>query len=99
MVILSNLNSQKRSNDYSGILGKRVYQITVNCNIHLGFKMKKKSTKDLTYVQAISLNVVSGVSRVQGGRLGLLWIKDSNLVGSPFIYATVRGAQVRTSAV
>ena len=63
-MILSNLGSQKRSNEYSGILGKRVYQIIVNCNIHLGFKMKEKSTKDLTYVQAISLNVVSCVSWV-----------------------------------
>ena len=43
---------------------KRVYQITVNCNIHLGFKMKEKSTKDLTYMQAISPNAVSGVSQV-----------------------------------
>ena len=41
-----------------------MYQITVNCNIHLGFKMKEKSTKDFPYVQAISLNDVFGVSRV-----------------------------------
>ena len=41
-----------------------MYQITVNYNILLGFKMKEKSTKDLTYVQAISPNVVFGVSRV-----------------------------------
>ena len=75
------------------------YQISVNCNIHLGFKMKEKSTKDLMYVQEISPNVMSGVSRVSGDRLSFLQIKDSNLVGSPFIYATVRGAQVRTSAV
>ena len=53
-----------------------MYQITVNCNIHLGFKMKEKSTKDLTYMQVISPNVVSSVSRVKGGRLDFLWIKD-----------------------
>ena len=43
---------------------QRVYQITMNFNIHLGFKMKEKSTKDLTYVQEISLNAVPGVSQV-----------------------------------
>ena len=61
--------------------------------------MKQKSTKDFPYVQVVSPNAVFGVSRVQGGRLGFLRIKDWNLLGSPFIYATVRGAQVRTSAV
>ena len=76
-----------------------MYQITVNCNIHLGFKMKEKSTKDLTYVQEISLNAVSGVSRVKSDRLDFLQIKDSNLMGSPFIYTMVRGAQVCTSAI
>ena len=55
-----------------GNLGKWVYQIFVNCHIHLGKKMKEKSTKDLTYVQVISLNVVFGVSRVKGGRLDFL---------------------------
>ena len=44
------MESVKIKNDYSGILGKRVYQVPVNCHIHLGYKMKKKSTKDLTYV-------------------------------------------------
>ena len=58
-----------------------MYQISVNCNIHLGFKMKEKSTRDLTYVQEISPNVVFGVSRVKGGRLSFLRIKDSNLMG------------------
>ena len=38
--------------------------------------MKDKSTKDLNYVQVISLNAMSGVSQVKGGRLGFLWIKD-----------------------
>ena len=32
--------------------------------------MKEKSTKDLTYMQIISLNVVSSVSQVKGSRLG-----------------------------
>ena len=47
-------------------------------------------TKELTYVQVVSLNVVFGVSWVKGGRLGFLRIMDSNLMGSPFIYAMVR---------
>ena len=63
-MILSNLMSQKRSKLLLRNARQRVYQITVNCNIHLGFKMKEKSTKDLTYVQAIFPNAVFGVSRV-----------------------------------
>ena len=38
--------------------------------------MKNKSTKDLMYMQVISPNVVSGVSRVKGSRLNFLQIKD-----------------------
>ena len=64
MVIFSNLRSQTRSKLLLRNARQRVYQIIVNCNIHFGFKMKEKSTKDLKYVQAISPNVVSGVSRV-----------------------------------
>ena len=61
--------------------------------------MNKKSTKDLPYMQVVSPNAVFGVSRVKGGRLGFLQIKDSNLMGSPFIYSMVQGAKVRTSTV
>ena len=39
-------------------------------------KMKEKSTKGLMYVQVVSPNAVFGVSRVKGGRLDFLWIKD-----------------------
>ena len=62
----------KIKNYYSGSLGKRVYQVPVNCHIHLGNKMKEELTKDLTYVQVISPNVVFGVSRLQGDKLGFL---------------------------
>ena len=34
--------SQIDQNDYSGNLSKRVYQVFVNCNIHLGDQMKEK---------------------------------------------------------
>ena len=42
--------SVKIKNDSSGSLGRRVYQVPVNCHIHLGNKMKEESTKDLTYM-------------------------------------------------
>ena len=44
------MESVKIENDCLGSLGKRVYQVPVNCHIHLGYKMKEESTKDLTYV-------------------------------------------------
>ena len=69
------MDSVKIENDCSGSLGKRAYQVPVNCHIHLGYKMKEKSTKDLTYVQVVSPNVVFGVSRLQDGRLSFLRIK------------------------
>ena len=69
------IESVNTKNDCSSSLGIRVYQVPVNCHIHLGYKMKEKSTKDLTYMHVVSLNVVFGVSRLQGGRLGFLWIK------------------------
>ena len=69
------IESVKIKNDYLGSLGKRVYQVLVNFHIHLSYKIKEKSTKDLMYVQVVSPNVVFGVSRLQGGRLGFLWIK------------------------
>ena len=65
----------KIENDCSSSLGKRMYQVSVNFHIHLGNKMKEELTKDLTYVQVVSLNVVFGVSRLQGDRLGFLRIK------------------------
>ena len=69
------MESVKIENDCSGSLGKRVYQVIVNCHMHLGYKMKEESTKDLRYVQVVSPNAVFGVSRLQGGRLGFLRIK------------------------
>ena len=53
------MESVKIENDCSGSLGKRVYQVPVNCHIQIGYKMKEKSTKDLTYVQVVSLNLCS----------------------------------------
>ena len=53
------LESVKIENDCSGSLGKRVYQVPVNFHIHLGYKMKEKSTKDLTYVQVVSPSACS----------------------------------------
>ena len=67
--------SEKGRNDYSCNLSKRVYQVSVNCHIHLGDQMKEEMNKDLTYVQVVSLNAVFGVSRLQGGRLSFLRIK------------------------
>ena len=55
------MESVKSENDYSGSLGKRVYQVFVNYHIHLGNQMKEELTEDLMYVQLISLNVVFGV--------------------------------------
>ena len=69
------MKSVKIENDCSSSLGKRVYQVPLNCHIHLGYEMKVKSTKDLMYVQVVSPNVVFGVSQLQGKRLGYLWIK------------------------
>ena len=69
------MESIKIENNCSGSLGKRVYQVPVNCRIHLGYKMKEESTKDLTYMQVVSPNAVFGVSRLQRGRLGFLKIK------------------------
>ena len=34
--------SRKDQNDYSGNLSKRVYQVSVNYNIHLGDQIKEK---------------------------------------------------------
>ena len=73
--LLKFMESVNIKNDYSGSLGKRVYQVPVNCHIHLGYKMKEESTKDLMYVQVVSPNDVFGVSRLLGGRLSFLWIK------------------------
>ena len=47
-MVFSNLRSQKRPNDCSGILGKRVYQITVNCNIHLGFDNEREINQGIS---------------------------------------------------
>ena len=69
------MESVKIKNDCSGSLGRRVYQVPVNFHIHLGYKMKEKLTKDLTYVQLVSPNAVFGVSQLQGDRLGFLQIK------------------------
>ena len=73
--LLNFMESVRIKNYCSGSLGKRVYQVLVNCHIHLGYKMKEESTKDLTYVQVVSPNVVFGVSWLQGSRLILLQIK------------------------
>ena len=69
------MESVKIENDCSGSLVKRVYQVPVNFRIHIGSKMKEESTKDLTYVQVVSSNIVFGVLRLQGDRLGFLRIK------------------------
>ena len=69
------MKSVKIENDCSSSLGKRVYQVSVNCHIHLGNQMKEESTKGLMYVRVVSLNAVFGVSRLQGDRLGFLRIK------------------------
>ena len=69
------MESVKIENDCSSSLGEKVYQVPMNYHIHLGYKMKEESTKDFTYVQLVSPNVVFGVSRLQGGRLDFLWIK------------------------
>ena len=80
------MESVKIKNDCLGSLGKKVYQVPVNCHIHLGYKMKEKSTKDLTYMQVVSPNAMFGVSRLQGGRLSFLWIKGLQPRGvSPYI--------------
>ena len=52
-------------------------------------------TKDFPYCSQSSRMLCSVRYGPQGGRLGFLWIKDKSLVGSPNLYATVRGAQVR----
>ena len=44
------MESVNIENYWSGNLGKRVYEVPVNCHILLGYKMKKESTKDLMYV-------------------------------------------------
>ena len=36
------MESVKIENDFSGSLGKRVYQVSMNCHIHLGDQMKEK---------------------------------------------------------
>ena len=69
------MESVKIENDCSGSLGKRVYQVPMNCHIHLGDQMKEELTKDLTYMQVVSPNAVFGVSQLQGSRLSFLWIK------------------------
>ena len=69
------MESVKIENDCSGSLGKRVFQVPVNFHIHLGYKMKEESTKDLTYMQVVSLNAVFSVSWLQGGTLNFLQIK------------------------
>ena len=66
----------KIKNGFSGSLGKKVYQVSVKCHIHLGNQMIEKLTKDLTYVQVVSPNVVFGVSWLQGSKIGFLRIKD-----------------------
>ena len=75
------MESVKIKSDCSGSLGERVYQVPVNCHIHLGYKMKEESTKDLTFVQVVSPNVVFGVSRLQSDRLNFLWIKGLQPIG------------------
>ena len=75
------MESVKIENDFSGSLGKRVYQVPMNCHIHLSYKMKEKSTKDLTYMQVVSPNVVFGVSQLGGGRLSFLQIKGLQPIG------------------
>ena len=55
------MESVKIENGCSDSLGKRVYQVLVNFHIHLGNQMKEELTKDLTYVQVVSPNVVFGV--------------------------------------
>ena len=79
-------------NECSGSLGKRVYQVPVNCHIQLGYKMKEKSTKHLMYVQVVSPNVVFGVSRLQGGRLGFLGIKGLQHIGVSLYIFDVTGS-------
>ena len=73
--LLKFMESVKIENECSGILGKRVYQVSVNFHIHLGNQIQEKLTKDLTYVQVVSPNVVFSVSQLQGGRLGFLQIR------------------------
>ena len=73
--LLKFMESVKIENHCSSSLGKRVYQVSVNCHIHLGNQMKEESTKDLMYVQVVSPNAVFSVSLLQGGRLGFLRIK------------------------
>ena len=51
-----------------------VYQVSVNFHIHLG-ENEREMTKDLTYVQVVSPNVVFSVSRLQGSILDFLLIK------------------------
>ena len=41
------MESVKIENDCSGSLGKRVYQVPVNCHIHLGYNMKEKINQGL----------------------------------------------------
>ena len=69
------MESVKIKNNCSGSLGRRVYQVPVNFHIHLGYKIKEKSTKDLMYMQVVSSNAVFGVSRLQGDKIGFLRIK------------------------
>ena len=63
----------------------------------LWWSNESEMTKDLTYMQVVSPNVVFGVSRLQGS--ASYGENYCNLEGSPFIYSTVRGAQVHTSAI
>ena len=94
--IFTFMESVKIENDCSGSLGKRVYYVPVNFHIHLGYKMKEESTKDLTYVQVVSLNVVFGVSRLQGDRLSFLRIKGLQPRGVSLYILKGMGSTKRT---
>ena len=50
-------------------------------------------------MQVVSLNVVFYVSRLQGGKLGSLWIKGLQPRGVSLYVLNGTGSQVRTSAV